>query len=235
MSGRIITLVGADGAGKSTHARRLAASVGPATYIYMGSNPSAATHSLPTTRLWTWAKRALGGRVDHSGPPTPGPARAPRSRAVRALRHVKSLGVVLLRASEELYRLRLASRLASRGHLVILDRHPYLDYHQRRVRTDGGWMRWGDRLHALLLRHVYPKPAQLVLLDAPAEVLYARKPEGTLEALRARRQEYLDLVDRLPKEVRVSVLDAGASQEVVAEELLALAQSRPLAEGAGRR
>ena len=224
MTGRIITLVGADGAGKSTHARRLAAAVQPATYIYMGSNPSAVTHSLPTTRAWTWAKRVLGGKVHHSGPPSPGPALRPRSASRRLFQHTKSMGVVAMRASEELYRLALARALARRGHLVVLDRHPYLDYHQRRVRTDGGWMRWGDRVHAWLLRHVYPKPDQLVLLDAPAEVLYERKPEGSLDALRARRQEYLDLADRLPADVRLSVLDVGGSEDDVAGALLAMSR-----------
>jgi thymidylate kinase len=222
--GRIITLVGADGAGKSTHARRLAETVRPSTYIYMGSNPSAVTHSLPTTRAWTWVKRILGGKVHHSGPPAPGPVRAPRTAARRAVQHVKSIGVVLLRATEELYRLGLARALASRGHLVILDRHPFLDYHQRRVRSDGGWMRWGDRLHALLLRRVYPKPERLVLLDAPAEILYARKREGSLEDLRARRQEYLDLPGHLPDDVPVYVLDVSGSEEDVAAALLAISR-----------
>jgi thymidylate kinase len=222
--GRIITLVGADGAGKSTHARLLADSVQPSTYIYMGSNPSAVTHSLPTTRAWTWAKRVLGGKVHHSGPPAPGPVRAPRSVFRRVLQHIKSIGVVLLRASEELYRLGLARTLARGGHLVILDRHPYLDYHQRRVRSDGGWMRWGDRVHALLLRHVYPKPERLVLLDAPAEILYARKPEGSLDDLRARRQEYLDLTERLPRNVRLHILDVSGSEEDVAAALVTISR-----------
>jgi thymidylate kinase len=224
MRGRIITLVGADGAGKSTHARRLAAALRPATYIYMGSNPSAVTHSLPTTRAWTWAKRVVGGKVHHSGPPAPGPAPRPRSASGRLIQHAKSMAVVAMRASEELYRLALAGALARRGHLVVLDRHPYLDYYQRRIRADGGWMRWGDRVHAWLLRHVYPKPEQLVLLDAPAEVLHERKPEGSLDALRARRQEYLDLSDRLPADVHLSVLDVSGPEDDVARALLAMSR-----------
>ena len=152
------------------------------------------------------------------------------------LQHLKSIGVVALRASEELYRLGVASALARRGHLVILDRHPYLDYHQRRFRPDGGWMRMGDRVHAMLLRHVYPKPEVLVLLDAPAEVLHARKPEGTLEAVRARRQEYLDVADRLRGNVHMSVIDVSAPEDEVAAELLSLSTNgRRSAEGVGGR
>jgi len=227
MKGRILTLVGADGAGKSTHARRLASSVaGPATYIYMGSNPVSATHSLPTTRAWIWLKRRMGLEVHHSGPPQPGLARRPQNPGRRLLKHLKSLGVVIFKASEELYRLSLAESLARRGHLVVLDRHPYLDYHQRRL-LNGGWLRWGDRLHALLLRRVYPRPSELVLLDAPAEILHARKPEGTLEALRARRQEYLDLVEVLPRDIRMTVLDAAAAEHEVAARLLGIARRRP--------
>jgi thymidylate kinase len=224
MKGRILTLVGADGAGKSTHARRLIGEfVGPAAYIYMGSNPSAVTHSLPTTRAWTWAKRALGGKVHHSGPPNPGTVPRPRSAARRLRQNVKSLGVVLLRATEELYRLAVAEALARRGYLVVLDRHPFLDYYQRRLRANGGWLRWGDRLHALLLRHVYPMPGEVVLLDGPAELLHERKREGTLEAVRARRDEYLQLVGSLPQEIRMSVVDVRSTEDEVASTLLAMA------------
>ncbi len=224
MRGRILTLVGADGAGKSTHARRLIGEfVGPATYIYMGSNPAAVTHSLPTTRAWTWAKRVVGGRVHHSGPPNPAPVPRPASAPRRLLQHVKSLGVVLLRATEELYRLTVAEALARRGYLVVLDRHPFLDYYQRRLRSNGGWLRWGDRLHALLLRHVYPMPTEVVLLDGPAELLYERKREGSLEAVRARREEYLQLVGSLPREIRMSVVDVRSAEDDVASRLLAMA------------
>jgi hypothetical protein len=38
----------------------------------------------------------------------------------------------------------------------------------------------------------------VVCLDAPAEVLYARKPEGCVEALEQRRQEYFRIRDEVP-------------------------------------
>lgn len=221
--GRILTLVGADGAGKSTQAKRLCATLGgSAKYVYMGSNPSAVTHALPTTRAWIWIKGALGKEVHHSGPPEAGPTRRPASPIGRAARHLKSLAVVALRASEDLFRLLVAEAYARRGYVVIMDRHPYPDYYARRVQKSDEWLRWGDRIHGSLLRHVYPRPSNLVLLDAPAEVLHARKPEGSLAAVEARRREYLAMIRTLP-DTSVTVIDATRSEESVLSDLLSLA------------
>lgn len=221
--GRILTLVGADGAGKSTQAKRLCALLnGSAKYLYMGSNPSAFTHTLPTTKAWIRFKCAMGRTIHHSGPPEAGSTRRPSSPVERGARHVKSLGVLGLRVSEDLYRLRVAATYARTGYIVIMDRHPYPDYYTRRVRETDTWLRWGDRVHGFLLRHVYPRPANLVLLDAPSHVLHARKPEGSLADLEARRQEYLDMIRTLP-EASVTVIDATRSEESVSSDLLRLA------------
>lgn len=229
--GRILTLVGADGAGKSTQAKRLCASLnGSARYVYMGSNPSAFTHTLPTTKAWIRLKGAIGKDLHHSGPPEKGPARRPSSPVERGARNIKSLAVLALRLSEDLYRLLVAAAYARTGHTVILDRHPYPDYYTRRVRDTDAWLRWGDRIHGFLLRHVYPRPSNLVLLDGPAEVLHARKPEGSLAALEARRREYLDMIRTLP-DASVTVVDATRSEESVLSDLMGLAGTRaPVAE-----
>ena len=46
-----------------------------------------------------------------------------------------------------------------------------------------------------MLQKLYPKPDFVIFLDAPTEVLFARKSEGTLAALEDRRQEYVRLRD----------------------------------------
>jgi thymidylate kinase len=228
-SGRILTLIGADGTGKSTQAERLCAQVGaPAIRIYMGSNPSAITHALPSTRAWTWVKRALGRQVHHAGPPELEPKSRPPLPLDRGLQNLKSLAVLGLRTSEDMYRLLLAKAYARRGYLVVTDRHPYPDYHARRVRdrgarSTGDWVRWGDRLYGFLLDHVYPHPSDLILLDAPAEVLHARKREGSLAAVRARRQEYLDMIEMLP-DVQVTVVDVTRGEDEVLADLLRIAR-----------
>lgn len=231
--GRILTLVGADGAGKSTQAKRLCARLGArAMYIYMGANPSAITHALPTTRAWTWLKRALGRKVHHEGPPDLAPTRRPARAVPRGLQHLKSFVTLGLRLSEDLYRLALAELYARRDYVVIIDRHPYPDYYARRVRATNEWLRWGDRIHGFLLERVYPQPSGMILLDAPAEVLHARKREGSLSAVQARRQEYLDLTRTL---AHVTVVDAARSEDEVLTNLLRIARGGPSCEGSGPR
>jgi thymidylate kinase len=44
-----------------------------------------------------------------------------------------------------------------------------------------------------MLDKIYPRPDFVIFLDAPAEVFFARKPEGTLESCERRRQEYIQL------------------------------------------
>jgi thymidylate kinase len=61
------------------------------------------------------------------------------------------------------------------------------------------------RIHGFLLAHAYPKPDLVLYLDAPAEVLLARKGEGTIAALERRRGDYLALADVAPDFVVVDV------------------------------
>lgn len=223
MSGRILTLIGADGAGKSTLAGRLCSTFGArARYVYLGSNPAAATHSLPTTRAWYALKSGLGKSVHRGGPPSRAGSHAPAGWMRRALVHAKSLVMVALRVSEDLYRLLVAKSLALQGYLVILDRHPYPDFYAHRVASPRGWQRIGDRIHGFLLDRVYPRPGPVVLLDAPPEVLHSRKPEGSPEDIAARRAEYLRAAGALDD---VVVVDASRPEEEVFATLLCLAAS----------
>jgi thymidylate kinase len=95
------------------------------------------------------------------------------------------------------------------------------------VRGTTEWLRWGDRIHGVLLERVYPRPKALILLDAPAEVLYERKPEGSLAAVRARRQEYLDMARTL-SDIDVTIVDVARSEDEVLADLLRLARGDAL-------
>jgi thymidylate kinase len=56
----------------------------------------------------------------------------------------------------------------------------------------------------------------VIYLDAPPEVLFARKGEGTLEWLETRRQDYLRIGELVPSFV---VVDAAAPVEEVARNV----------------
>jgi thymidylate kinase len=195
-----IALMGPDGAGKSTLARALARDAQfRARVIYMGSNVSASTLGLPTSR---WIER------QRSALP-----------AGRGGSWASLLGAIAYanRLVEQVYRSLGALSYGLRGRFVVFDRHPYEISVAESARSVGG------RLRRRLLRTVCPQPDIILLLDAPPEVLHARRGEHTLDRLRGQRERYrsLTLAAR-----NVIVLDASASEEETARRATAAIWSR---------
>ncbi|MDQ3349566.1 MAG: hypothetical protein M3545_16585 [Acidobacteriota bacterium] len=94
--------------------------------------------------------------------------------------------------AEESYRQVVVYRHLRRGQLVLLDRHFLFDYYFTDVvapRT------FAQQLHGLFLERAYPRPDLVIYLDAPPELLLARKGEGTLESLAIKRRQYLSFGD----------------------------------------
>jgi thymidylate kinase len=60
-----------------------------------------------------------------------------------------------------------------------------------------------DRLLYWILKKTYPKPDLAILLDAPAEVLYERKRESTIDELDRRRNAYLKQGHEMKHFVRI--------------------------------
>jgi thymidylate kinase len=77
-----------------------------------------------------------------------------------------------------------------------------------------------------VLRHLYPRPDVVVMLDAPAEVLLARKGEGTVDDLERRRRDYLALQSQIERFV---IVDATADVDQVYRDVAAV-----IREAAGR-
>ena len=213
-----VALVGADGAGKSTVSSRLATEPMPMPVktIYMGVNLEASTLMLPTTRLLLAAKRARGGRPDlvasslHSSD-TAAPAGGQGWR--KAARDAARMGVWM---TEEWLRQGVATVYGARGYVVVFDRHFFADYYFADV-AEGSATGGAGKLHGWVLENLYPKPALVICLDAPAEVLYLRKPESSVQWLEQRRQQYLRLSGVVPA---FAVVDADRPLEVVVSDVI---------------
>ncbi len=213
-----VALVGADGAGKSTLGRRLERMLpAPAKYVYMGVNLEASNLVLPTTRLWIRVRRALGWETGAAGPPalrrTVPYTRSPVKRAARGL---KSTLRLLNLVTEEWFRQGVIWYYGARGYIVVLDRHFFLDFYAHDIANDGAPRPLSRRLHVYILRRFYPRPTLVICLDAPPDVLHARKPEGTLEALESRRQAYLRLADVVE---HFAVVDAAQPEDRVTRQV----------------
>ena len=105
-----------------------------------------------------------------------------------------------------------------RGALVVFDRYTY----DSLLPTGRPISRLG-RLRRGLLGHACPGPDLVVVLDAPAEVLFARKGEHDLELLDLHRRGLLELAERLPNGL---VVDAGQDAEAVAADVIAAIRAR---------
>ena len=216
-----VALIGPDGAGKTTVGRRLERALPlPVKYVYMGVNLDSSNHMLPTTRLARAVKRLRGAAPDTGGPRDPDrETPRPKNLVRRVAGEVKSTLGMANRIAEEWYRQGVAWSYQRRGCIVLFDRHFFADYHAYDIAAAAGARPpLRSRVHGFLLNRVYPKPDLVIYLDAPAEVLFARKREGTLAILERRRQEYLSMRDLVRHFV---VVDATRPADDVAGEVAA--------------
>jgi thymidylate kinase len=106
----------------------------------------------------------------------------------------------------------------SRGTVVVFDRY----YHDILVDPSryryGGPQRWPHAIARLI-----PMPDLIILLDAPPEVLQARKQEVTFSESARARQAYLEMMDQLPG---AHVVDAARGLDDVVADVTRLVFQR---------
>lgn len=215
--GRVVAVIGIDGAGKSTVVDALVETyawrVNVAT-LYLGSaRPGIATAATQAaTRIARRASSWLGRRLDE---------RNPLTRAAGAVTDV-AFGVrALAEATERARRVRLGRRLAADGWLVVFDRYPMPNLRVGERRMDAsrlpatergaGWV--SGRL-ARRERAIYrgiPEPELVIALRLDAETARARKPSAPI-ALEAKAEALAALGDG---DETLVVIDAAAPLEEV--------------------
>lgn len=176
--GPVVAVLGPDGAGKGSVIAALRGQIqATVTPVYLG-------HGHESRAAYARAGRRAVGPVDQ-----PGRLRS----AVRAV-----LGLLPHHLRDVQYRVRRAVRMAARtwtayayawrGDIVLCDRHPLealaVDAHDRSP---------GSLAERAVLRRLVPWPDAVVLLDAPGDVLFARKGEHSPELLDGWRGAYRDV------------------------------------------
>lgn len=184
-----IAVIGTDGAGKTTIIRMLLESSAlPFRYVYMGINIEASNFALPTTRFVAYLRRRRAKKSRNARPLsiTPHDRLPPKRQLIDKLRAVARL---INRLAEAWYRQLVSWCYQLRGYIVLYDRHFMFDF--ALPTADSQDQPLDKRLHSWCLTHFYPRPDLAVYLDAPAEVLFARKGEWGIQYLETRRQALL--------------------------------------------
>lgn len=170
-TGLMVVFLGADGSGKSTAIAEIEQRLSP---IFRQTQ-------------YTHLRPRLGLEVSDSSPVIDPHGQPPRSWLASALKLIYFLADYCLGYLWQTY-----PRLV-RSTLVIYDRY----YHDLLV--DPKRFRYGASLWlAEIVGRLIPQPDLWILLDAPPEVLQARKQEVSYEETARQRDEYLKLIDNLP-------------------------------------
>ena len=200
-----VALIGLDGAGKTTVSNKLEAELAlPVKSIYMGVNLHSSDTMSPHMRLIFLLRRWMQG-VDGSATSDLKTYRPPPATLIGRCAAAVRSGLRLTNwLAEEWYRQAVATYYTRRGNVVVFDRHFFADFYEAEVERGDEQHRLSQRIHGFVLQHVYPKPDVTIWLDAPVEVLYARKPEGSIAQLRKKQVGYRAVAALLPEVVLVN-------------------------------
>lgn len=208
-----VTIIGPDGVGKTTVVSRVREELPmPVKYVYMGDNVESSNYILPTARWWKRRNLAKSKAAKTQAAPNHrnGAASANPLRVVK-----KSIGFIN-RILDVWYRYLVAGYFVRRGFVVLLDRHFTYDYYHFDINPENGRPSLKRRLNGFLLKHTLPDPDLVICLDAPAEVIFKRKGEFSVEYIESRRRQYRSL-ESIAK--NFALVDANRPLEVVVQNV----------------
>ena len=194
-----VAVLGADGSGKST--------------VIDGLIEHLASKKIDVVNQH-W-RPVLGGKDESDNGPVVDPhAQTPRGMVASMLK----VGVLLV-----IWRLSFwgdIGKQRKQGKLVLFDRF-YADLLNDPIRYRYG----GSRVFASIVFKWMPKPDLIILLDAEAEVLYARKPEVEMGELKKIVSLYRDYIDN---EKRGKLINSDQEvKKVIADAVVAIEQVLP--------
>lgn len=164
----------------------------------MGINIEASNHALLTSRLVEYLRGLHRGEPESPTTESKSPGSSRKPRVATA---VWALGRLVNRLAEEWFRQCLSWIYQARGYIVLYDRHFLFDFSLDQV--DPAEQSFDDRLHRWFLTRFYPRPDLVIYLDAPAEVLFARKKEKSTEELERRRRAFIRQGTWMPHFVQI--------------------------------
>ncbi len=216
-----VSLIGPDGVGKTTIVNRLQKTLPmPVKYIYMGDNVESCNYILPSSR-W-WKKRMLAKKKSNSAASSNSESNTnleiknQDSKTGGVLRVFKKTIGFTNRILDLWYRYLVAFYFSHRGYVVLFDRHFTYDYYHFDIESQNGQRPFKRRLHGFLLKHTIPDPDLVICLDAPAEVIFKRKGEFTIDYLESRRSQYKSLQSVINN---FAIVDANRDLETVIQEV----------------
>jgi thymidylate kinase len=209
--GLMVTFLGTDGAGKSSVTARVEQDLAPVF-------SSTKRYHRPVASPLRWMKRFQTGirSGGHASPSTTGlyaqpaqhdpPGKLPHNLPASLLK----LGLWWADFTVFGYLLDVYPRLVG-STLVLLDR-----YYQDLLVHPHGYRYGGPLWLARLVGRFVPRPHLVILLDAPAEVIQARKPELPFEETARQREAYLEVGEGLSN---AHVVDTSQPLAAVVDEV----------------
>lgn len=214
-----IAIIGQDGAGKTTISNMVLEKLPyKMKYIYMGRNVDSSNYFLPTSKiihLYKIYKYKKKHKVaDNKTAKKLSLHEIDQDRKKDTRGKIGAFLRLLNRLAEEWYRLMISLSYQKRGYLVIYDRHFLVDSIPDKLDTEKSRKRLTTRIHDWILINLYEKPNIIFFLYAPAEILFARKGEATIEYIKAKNEAFLEYGKHIKG---FEVVDVSQSAEKVFE------------------